>query len=205
MRLRRAGRRPSRRARGCANAWRRAWCAPVAPRLPQADARLSLGATRIRCVARGRRKRCALMAPRLRVALLCETACPASAPLARPALLTRTARPPLARPGRHRPPWHSHTAPPASKPHLARRRGTFCFDSAHADNDHTVIETFRAISDRGGSSCNRDGSTPSECSDEESGELHDVVAIHLVKPVSRRPSARISSAFGTTSQASFLA
>jgi len=83
--------------------------------------------------------------------------------------------------------------------------GTFCFDSAHADNDHTVIETFRAISDRGGSSCNRDGSTPSECSDDdESGELEDafantpdasaalpaepVASTALVKPISRRPS-----------------
>ena len=140
-----------------------------------------------------------------RVARLCEAACPASAPLARPALTPRPARPPPARP-RRPPPTLAHSAPAAPKPHLARRRGTFCFDSAHADNDHTVIETFRAISDRGGSSCNRDGSTPSECSDDdESGELHDVFANHLVKPVSRRLSARISSAFGTTSQASFLA
>ena len=102
-----------------------------------------------------------------------------------------------------------------------RRRGTFCVDSAHADNDHTVIETFRAISDRGGSSCNRGGSTPSECSDEESGELHDVFTTHtsaavqaepatsmcmtLVKPVSRRPSSRPVLLSPAERQASFLA
>lgn len=102
-------------------------------------------------------------------------------------------------------------APQAMRPHgsssaSGSSMGTFCFDAAHADNDHTVIETFRAISHRGGSSCNRGGSTPSECSDdEESGELHGVFAIEtsasaalqaepaasmtLVKPVSRRPSA----------------
>ena len=99
------------------------------------------------------------------------------------------------------PPWHTLTHISSPEPSLARRRSTFCGDSAHADNDHTanMIERFRAIGAPG--ACHAGGSTRpsyrsprSECSDEESGELHDVFPTnHIVRPVSRRPPAPASA------------
>ena len=88
-----------------------------------------------------------------------------------------------------------HTSHP---PNLARRRGTFCADSAPADDDHTanLIERFRAIGAPGAwHNGSVSATTRSECSDdEESGELHDVFATHhIVRPVSRRPLALASA------------